>query len=971
MRARFLYFLFFCSGISGLIYQVAWVRGFGNAFGNTVHSASLVIAIFMLGLGVGGYLAGAWADRRYQTPNSLLRVYARMEGVIGALGLMVSLVLPHLGSVIAGVSWYTNGAGEWHTLSAASYVARVGVAVLLLTPITLLMGGTLTVLIRYLVRSDLRASGSTIAMLYGANTAGAALGAFLTDFAFVPVAGLYAAQIIAVALNVVAGAGAYLLARTHRAEPDLRQRSPAFRSIPAVARRHTLRWTSLALVLSGFGAMGMEILWLRHAHLLLGGFRAVFSLLLAIMLAGLGAGAWFGGWLDRRTGRPAQTLMVLQACFVASVLLGLASADSSVLMAEGQAIAAAMTAMGPARRTLAELWYNTRPMLLEVGVPALVAGCAFPLANALVQHVEHAVGRRAGFLYLANTFGAVCASLVTGYLLLPRLGIQSAATVLACVSALAIVPLYLASRGRAAFITAGLTAGAALASWLALPGDFVLRRALVPQQASERVVAMSEGVTELVAVVDVPGRGRGLITNGHAMSSTAPLDQRYMRALAHVPLLSMANPERVLVIGFGVGNTVHAATLHPSVRRVDVVDLSRHVLDQADYFRDANQGVLQHEKVSVYVNDGRQHLQMAGAARYDLITLEPPPIAHAGVAALYSREFYELARSRLTPGGYVSQWLPAYQVPSESSLAMVRAFVDVFPQAVLLSGAQADLLLLGTTAARIEIDPAHIQTVLDRAPAVRADLARLDLGTPREIVGMFVGSPATLASATRGSPAATDDNPLQEYGVHSTLTTGLLGVPAELFDLEEVAAWCPQCFQGESVSSVAGLDLYLALLGQAYSARVADVEAAVAAVNGPRRVDGSAYLGAVLPDSAEVHNILGVSHLRAGSPADAMREFEAALARKPDLVSARQNLGQVRDERGAQLLEAHRYADAAAEFREALALLPDSAGVHNNLGVALASMGRVAEAREHFLKAVELKPDFAEARGNLAASRTP
>jgi tetratricopeptide (TPR) repeat protein len=379
--------------------------------------------------------------------------------------------------------------------------------------------------------------------------------------------------------------------------------------------------------------------------------------------------------------------------------------------------------------------------------------------------------------------------------------------------------------------------------------------------------------------------------------------------------------------------------------------------------------VLQHEKVSVYVNDGRQHLQMAGANAYDLITLEPPPISHAGVAALYSREFYELARSRLTPGGYVSQWLPAYQVPSESSLAMVRAFVDVFPQSVLLSGAQADLLLLGTTAPRIEIDPAAVQAALARAPAVRADLARLDLGTPREIVGMFVGSAATLTSATRGSPAVTDDNPLQEYGVRSTLTTGLLGVPAALFDLDDVAAWCPRCFQaGTIASSVAGLDLYLGLLEQAYAAPVTDVLAAVAAANGRRIVDGSAYLGAVVPDSADVHTILGVSHLRAGRLAEARRELDVALTRNPDLATAKRSLGEVHDEQAARLLEAHRYADAAAEFREALALLPDSAGVHNNLGVALASMGRVADAREHFSRALELQPDFAEARRNLAAA---
>ncbi len=295
-----------------------------------------------------------------------------------------------------------------------------------------------------------------------------------------------------------------------------------------------------------------------------------------------------------------------------------------------------------------------------------------------------------------------------------------------------------------------------------LPSDYLLQRTRARQMPGERLVATSEGLTEVVNVVEVAGRGRALITNGHAMSSTAALDQRYMRAMAHLPLLSMDGPARVLVIGFGVGNTTHAASLHASVKQVDVVDLSRHVLEQAHFFRDANQDVLRSSKVSVYVNDGRQHLRMVSAGSYDLITLEPPPIAYSGVAALYSREFYELARSRLTADGYISQWLPAYQVPEASSLAMVRAFLDVFPQTVLLSGTQDELLLVGTAASRVEIDPLRLANALSKEPAVHADLVRLDLGTPREIVGTFVGSAATLARATRGVQAVVDDRPLQD-----------------------------------------------------------------------------------------------------------------------------------------------------------------------------------------------------------------
>jgi spermidine synthase len=195
---------------------------FGNVFGNTVYSTSLVVAVFMLGLGVGSYLTGAWADRRYaEKPDSLLRAYGYVELIIGVAGLGISLLLPHLDRISALVSSYSREPSGWYVLSTTSYLARAGIAVVLLTPITILMGGTLTLLIRHLVRHDVDMDGGRIAVLYGVNTVGAALGAFSTDFWLVPSVGLRGTQMVAVVLNLGAGVGALWLAR-HLA-PKVRQ----------------------------------------------------------------------------------------------------------------------------------------------------------------------------------------------------------------------------------------------------------------------------------------------------------------------------------------------------------------------------------------------------------------------------------------------------------------------------------------------------------------------------------------------------------------------------------------------------------------------------------------------------------------------------------------------------------------------------------------------------------------------------
>lgn len=981
-----IYLLFFLSGLSGLIYQIVWVRVFGNVFGNTIYSASIVVAIFMLGLGAGSYLIGSWADRRYATrPESLLRTYGVFEIAIAALGVALALVLPHLGAVSAALSSYVREPSGWYGLSAGSYVARAVIALVLLTPITVLMGGTLTLLIRHLVRSDVDSGGWRIALLYGINTAGAALGALLTDFTLVPAAGLFGTQMVAVAFNVVAGAGAWYLAqRVRPIVPRAKKRVEKVVVTGEDSHRRAVILTSLALAMTGLAALGMEILWFRHFTILLGGFRAVFSLLLALILIGIGAGSLLGGAVHRRIGRPAELLIVVQALFVLTTLVGMATANVDAInndptgvpragpaAAGASAVSSAVAVAGG----MSELWFNAKPMLLEIALPALLMGFSFPLGNAVIQRAERSVGRRAGILYLSNTVGAVAGSLVTGFALLPSLGLQHSTTVLMIVASLAIVPLALSRQklptpnsttprlGVGALGVGVLGIGscaAALAIWLFLPSDFVVNRALSEPASGERRLVVEDGLTELIAVTEREGQGRTLHTNGHAMSSTAPLSQRYMRALAHIPLLSMDRPESVLVIGFGVGNTTHAATLHPSVRRVELADLSRDILAHASYFADANGGVLSNPKVAVHINDGRQHLQMQPANAYDLVVLEPPPIAYAGVSALYSREFYELVRSRLKPDGYISQWLPAYQVPNDTALAMVRSFVDVFPQSVLLSGAEADLVLLGLNGDRIEIDPAHVEAVLAQAPDVRADLDRVSLATPHEIVGSFVGSARTLSDATRTVPPVLDDRPLQEYGVRSMLNFGH-GVPESVVDIRSVGEWCPRCFvDGQPAGPAAELPLYMELLTLAYAGTPAQVaEARRLWESEDRRIAGSAYLGAIVPESAETYAVLGLAYAQQGDVPAAIAAFRHAIALDPADAPSHWHLGAALAAQGVN-------DEALAHFSRSVELDPSNPGALNDLGLMLAVQGRFDEAAAVLERALAIDPQLVDARRTLA-----
>lgn len=821
MSGARLYPLFFCSGASGLIYQIVWVREFGNVFGNTIHSASLVIAVFMCGLGVGSYAAGVWADRRYAAGHDvLLRAYGIAELIIAILGVGISLLLPELGAVSAAVSSYTRAPNGWYELSTVSYVARYAIAVALLTPITLVMGGTLTLLIRHLVRRDLTVAGWRIGALYAANTAGAAVGCFLTDQALIPYGGLRVAQFFAVFLNLFAAFGALRLAASAPAPAASVPAGAATESPPSRGSRDvTLMAASVAL--AGFAAMGMEIVWFRHMSALFGSFQVVISLILTVILAGICLGALAGSYLDLRTRGSALLYVTAQSLFVITALVGLAHADIGRILRDLEAAAPAFLASSGLGRESLLLGLSLAPVLREVGVPALLMGFTFPLANVAIQHVERAVGRRAGLLYLANTVGAVAGALAAGFVLLPGLGMQGSVTVLALAGVAGVVACVAAFGGvssraaRLGFATAVVAVVAATVVWMSLPSGYLIDRTLWPLRPGERRLAVREGLNEVVSVVEMPGEGRRLMTNGHSMSGTDWSSQRYMRAFAHIPLLTMRSPDSALVICFGVGNTIHAASLHPGLRRLEVVDLSKDVLRHAGWFAGTNGGVLDNARLAVFVNDGRHHLLMQAPATYDLVTMEPPPIAFAGVASLYSREFYQLVRSRLKPGGAVTQWLPAYQVPGEGTLAIVRAFADVFPQAVLLSGSQSELILMGVNGPRIEIDPEAVAARLRASPAVADDLKTVSLGTLTELIGTFAAPGDRLAGVSEPSAAVTDDAPIIEYLVGSRLREHR--IPEQLFDPRAVARWCPRCFvDGRPVPSVARLPAYLAILEAVY-----------------------------------------------------------------------------------------------------------------------------------------------------------
>jgi spermidine synthase len=519
------------------------------------------------------------------------------------------------------------------------------------------------------------------------------------------------------------------------------------------------------------------------------------------------------------------------------------------------------------------------------------------------------VGARAGLLYLATTAGGVLGSLVAGFGLLPRLGVQATVGVAGLCVVAALLCVWrttrgagAAPRGRGVLAVAGALAGVAVGAWSLLPDEYLLRRSLplAPGASGRGVLAVHEGVNETLAVVAQRGPALALMTNGHNMSKTSLSAQRYMDAFVHVPLLLRDDVENVMVMCFGVGNTTAAALRHPGVKRVDVVDLSYDVLAHAEYFDRVNGRPLEDPRVDVYVNDARHHLLMLEGEAYDLVTGEPPPITHAGVVNLYTREFFELVRSRLRPGGLATYWLPLGQVGDGAARSMVRAFLDVFPNAVLLSGYRTHLILVGRKGGRIEIDPAAVARRLASQPALRDDLRPLSLDSPVEIVGMLAATPETLERATRGVAPLRDDDPILEYAVHELQADGR--IPADLVSVADLPHWCPRCWNGGlDPDDARRLRGYLEVMARYYASEaflasrldVPVLRVAELSEEAKRATEESLYLRDLLSLLSPLHR-RALALERHGRPGLAVASLERVVRAHPGDTRAREDLAWLR-----------------------------------------------------------------------------
>ena len=717
--------IFFTSGFAALLYQVIWQRLLVLFSGADLYSVTIIVASFMGGMGVGHLAGGQVADR--VTPRTALLCFAGAELAIALFGFFSRpLYYDFLYNRVGGTQ-----------------IAPAALALLLFASLlwpTFFMGASLPLLSRALASRIDRAS-TVIGVLYGVNTLGAAAGALLSTWVFLPRLGLEGSLRIGVALNVACAVVIPLvipLAIVQARRSHTRYEIVAANQATAPPGE-TFSFSGWALVFacSGLLALSLEIVWFRVLAVTMKGTAFTFGTMLGVYLTGLAVGALAGSAVSSRISRPAVLFLSLQAAVGAFAMLLLTAfirfADNVPSLwaylgsYEPLDVRAAVNGVDPnATRTFLALYVGL-PCLLVLP-PTLLMGFSFPILQRVVQTSLARIGRRVGALLVANVVGSMVGTVLTGWLLLDKVGTAGTMKLLAVLGGMfGLLAVVLAVREsswsrarRLPAVPAALTVTAAVF----LPLLFVMPPsgtlwAHLHGTVVEAMVYAEDGSG--LSVVNTDGRNAILYANGIGQGALPYGDVH--TALGALPAFMHPAPRTAAVIGLGSGDTVHAVAGRREIERVTCVEIIRGELETLVGLRmrlpyGGLVNLLDDPRIEQVFGDGRIHLRRGGT--YDIIEADAlrPGSAYSGT--LYSDAYFALLRDHLAPNGLAATWAPTQRV--------YNTFIRVFPHVVSMPG-----ILVGSNQP-IAIDRAAVSARLAE-PGARDHFARAGIDIQRLLDG--------------------------------------------------------------------------------------------------------------------------------------------------------------------------------------------------------------------------------------------
>ena len=664
MRRFLLLSVFFLTGAAALIYQVTWVRQATLVFGVSVYAYSIVLAAFMGGMALGSY----WLGRRAATIAQPLRLFSLLQVGIALCGFGVPYGLKAIMPLYATLV-QQDVAGSWLLLPV-----RIPFALLLLTPATILMGATLPLLTKVIARTG--SVGGDVGRLYAADTLGAALACALTGIFLLRTLGVYATSWSAVTLNLLAALLVFVFGQWSATPQPAGPLTPPTKTIQnlkfKIQNPSLLLW---AYALSGFVALGYEVVWARVLAIFTLNAVFSFSIMLATFLTGLTVGGWIGAWWVRN-----RRVTVADFAYIQSAI-GLAAFGTLFVFARLPALTLE-DAFGVYSLTNV-IYFEFLLGFLTLLLPTILIGLLFPVAISLyTQEQAERAATQVGLLSAYNTAGGVAGALLTGFGLIPLLGLQNSGALLALTNlGLGAYLLWSKqigpSKQNALFNFVGV--GVGLLLFALLPAGYYLGFRSEP---TEQMVFYEEGVETTVAVFEVPEHNFKIsFVNGRIEVPTDEVSMLAFRLLGHLPAILRPNAERALMLSFGNGVATGSLASH-GIPHIDAVDLSAEQFAAAELYWIENYNVLRNPRLQIHVEDGRNFL-LQMPLTYDIITTDATHPVNSSSWALFTQEFYQSVRARLSEDGVFVQWLPFHNLLEPEYQEILRTFQAVFPHATL------------------------------------------------------------------------------------------------------------------------------------------------------------------------------------------------------------------------------------------------------------------------------------------------
>lgn len=768
------FILFLLSGATGLVYEVVWTRQLVFLLGGTTYAITTVLVAFMSGLALGSWLSGRFGLRLGRPGQA----YGALEIIVGLYALAVPVLLRMAEPLYRAL--YPHVADSPGILTAVRFC--VGAMVILL-PATC-MGATLPMLVRYLAGGQ-KGLGRSTGLLYGINTCGAVAGTLLAGFVLIPRLGLKSTTWATAAVNVAIGTVALLLLRGERIKaaeptppppprrPSGKTRQPVKQptSPDGLVITRDVRQTVLAVAgLSGFAAMVYQIAWTRALVMSLGSSTYAFTCILAAFILGLGLGSLVvARWVDRWS-RPILLLALME--------LGIALAAIFIIPIHGRLPLVVHDLVVHLHQQYGRLLIMEFALVIAVTfVPTFLMGAIFPLVVRLVGTSDTEAGSAVGRAYAINTLGTIFGSFLAGFVLIRGdvLGIQYSIVAAAVLNAIAAAWLLTksgpegrmiashAAVGGLGFI-AVLTLGVTTGQWqkeVLTSAPFLHRGAGLKRETLFFFEDVDTTVSVDMVGTEKTGRSLTLSVNGKADASTGPADLRTQLLVGHLPALLDRNGRTACIIGLGSGMTLGSVAQYPSYEQIDCIELSEGVIAASEYFKDHTYDVLNTDpRVRLMRADGRNHLLLT-SQRYDLIVSEPSNPWLAGVSNLFTRDFFDLCRQRLTPDGVFAGWLQSYSISETSFKMVIRTLLDVFDSVTVWEAGLNDYCLIAWNGSP-QLSLEDIAARFD-SPGVQQDLYRVSLFDLGSILGNYVTGGPPLRRWVADAPIHTDDNALLEF----------------------------------------------------------------------------------------------------------------------------------------------------------------------------------------------------------------